>query len=117
VLIKLVIEAIPVYWNLLINIPKGILARIHKLCFNFMWKGSSEYIGSHLVNWKPLSAPISVGGWSWGLKDLVSFGRALVVKSVWVFMLGDSLWRNILIAKYIEPIQLLIGSANKGNRS
>jgi hypothetical protein len=28
---------------------------------------------------------------------------ALVVKSQWVFLIGDSLWRNILIAKYTEP--------------
>jgi hypothetical protein len=73
-LIKLVIEAIPVYWNLLINTLKGILARIHKLCFNFMWKGSSEYNGSHLVNWKPLSAPISVGGIRSKAKVIQIFG-------------------------------------------
>jgi hypothetical protein len=57
------------------------------------------------VNWKRLFAPKDVGGW--GLKDLVSFGRALVAKSLWVFLSSDSLWRRILIAKYIEPGSIL----------
>jgi hypothetical protein len=100
-----VIEAIPVYWHLLANILKGILAQICKMCFNFLWKGSFEYLGSHLVNWKCLSAPKNASGW--GLKDLVSFGCALVVKSLWVFLSSDSLWRSILIAKYIEPGSIL----------
>jgi hypothetical protein len=48
---------------------------------------------------------ISIGGW--GLKDLVSFGHALVENPLWVFLLGDSLWRKISIAKYIEPRTIL----------
>jgi hypothetical protein len=36
VLIKSLIEEVPVYWHLLALIPKGILCRIRKLCFNFL---------------------------------------------------------------------------------
>jgi hypothetical protein len=50
-LIKSVIEAIPVYWHFLANILKGILHRIRKLCCNYLWKGSFDYLGSHLVKW------------------------------------------------------------------
>ena len=36
VLIKSLIEVVPVYWHLLALIPKGILCRIRKPCFNFL---------------------------------------------------------------------------------
>jgi hypothetical protein len=77
-------EAILVYWHLLESILKGILTQIRKLCCNYIWKGNIEYLGSHLVNWKLLSQPKVLGGW--GLKDLVSFGKALATKSLWVFL-------------------------------
>jgi hypothetical protein len=48
VLIKSILEAIPVYWHLLAHIPKGILDRIKKVCFNYLWKGNCDYKGSHL---------------------------------------------------------------------
>jgi hypothetical protein len=48
-----------------------------------------------------LSNPKLVGGW--GIKNIILFGHALVEKSLWVFLSSDSLWRSILIAKYIEP--------------
>jgi hypothetical protein len=53
-LIKSIIEAILVYWHLLAYIPKGILVKIRKICFNYLWKGSGEYQESHLVSWKVL---------------------------------------------------------------
>jgi hypothetical protein len=49
-LIKYVIKVIHMYLNPLENILKGILVRIRKLCFNYLWKGKFEYLGSHLVN-------------------------------------------------------------------
>jgi hypothetical protein len=62
VLVKSVLEAIPVFWHTLAHIPKGVLERIRKCCFNFLWKGSSEYKGSHLARWKLIATPKSQGG-------------------------------------------------------
>lgn len=61
-LIKLVIEAMLDYWHLLAQIPKGILSWIRKLYFNYLWKGSTEYLGSHRINWKCLLRPKDHGG-------------------------------------------------------
>jgi hypothetical protein len=41
------------------------------------------------------------------------FGHALATKSLWVFLTQDSLWRKILIDKYISPAIWWIGF-NKG---
>jgi hypothetical protein len=39
VLIKSVLEAIPVYWMSLSWIPKGILEKARKLSFSYLWRG------------------------------------------------------------------------------
>lgn len=74
VLIKSLLEAIPVYWHLLAGIVKGVLVRIHKLCFNYLRKGSLQYKGSHLANWSTLSKPKNLGGL--GSKGFMVFRRA-----------------------------------------
>jgi hypothetical protein len=52
-----------------------------------------------------LSKPKNSGGW--GLKDIVVFGQSLAAKSLWVFLTRDSLWRHILIEKYIDPLSIV----------
>ena len=46
ILVKSVLEAIPVYW-VHFWIPMGILDRIRKICFNFLWSGKNENLGIH----------------------------------------------------------------------
>jgi hypothetical protein len=86
ILIKLVLEPIPVYWNLLALIVKGILDRIKKLYFNLLWESSAEYLGSRLVNWKIILMPKHLEGW--GLKYMKLFGKSLVSK----FLCGVTYW-------------------------
>jgi hypothetical protein len=47
VLVKSVLEAIHVFWHTLAHIPKGILEKIRKVFFNFVWKISCEFKGTH----------------------------------------------------------------------
>jgi len=42
VLAKLVFESIPIYWMTLAVIPKGVLERIYKLIFDFLWSSDKE---------------------------------------------------------------------------
>lgn len=42
VLIKSILMVILVYWNTLTWVPKGILARVRKVCSRFLWVGSKE---------------------------------------------------------------------------
>eukprot|EP01018_Ginkgo_biloba_P032610 Gb_14068 [translate_table: standard] len=41
ILIKSLLETIPVFWHTMAYIPKGILEKIRKCCFNYLWKGIS----------------------------------------------------------------------------
>jgi hypothetical protein len=93
------------YWHTLAHIPKGILEKIKKFCFNFLWQGSSEYKGTHWVNWIKIAAPKSLGGW--GLKDIHIFNHSLDAKSLWNMITKESFWRRILIQKYIAPGTIL----------
>jgi hypothetical protein len=42
VLVKSVLEAIPVYWMSLSWIPKGISEAARKITFRFLWSGKKE---------------------------------------------------------------------------
>jgi hypothetical protein len=105
VLIKSVLEVIPYLLASLDLDSKRNPYPDQKICFNYLWKGSLEYKGSHLANWKSLSKPKALGGW--GLKDRVMFGQVLASKSLWVFLMQESLWSHILITKYISPLSVV----------
>jgi hypothetical protein len=42
VLVKSILEAIHVYWSSLVGIRKGILGKIRKLSFIFLWDGCED---------------------------------------------------------------------------
>lgn len=42
VLIKSVLESIPIYWMALSWIPKGILEKAKRICFSFLWSGKQD---------------------------------------------------------------------------
>ena len=42
VLVKAMLEAIPVYWMSLSWIPKGILEKARWICLHFLWSGKKE---------------------------------------------------------------------------
>ena len=74
-MIKAILEAIPVYWMHL-WVPMGVIDKIRKLCFNFLWAGKENSFGLPWISWKFLAMPKSMGGW--GLKVPALFSKALV---------------------------------------
>ena len=98
ILIKAVLEAIPVYW-MHFWIPLGIIEKIRKLCFKFLQSGKLNALGLPWTSWKILANPKSMGGW--GLKVHVVFAKALAAKNVWNIIQGKGIWVNIAFQKYI----------------
>ena len=94
----------PVYW-MHFWIPVGILDRIRKLCFKFLWSHSGEASELPWSSWKDLANPKSLGGW--GLKIPAFFAKSLAAKNVWNLINGTGLWAQIAIQKYISPLSLL----------
>ena len=59
ILIKFELEVIPVFW-MHFWIPLGIIERIRKLCFKFLWARNSDSFG--FPSWKALARPKNLGG-------------------------------------------------------
>jgi hypothetical protein len=57
VLLNVVLNSIPVYWESIEKIQKGILHKIRELCFQFLWLGNVEKRNISLVKWSNLSGP------------------------------------------------------------
>ena len=80
ILAKAVLEAIPVFW-IHFWIPVGILKKIRKICFKFLWYGNKDSSGLPCTSWKTLACPKFLGGM--GSKSLAIFAKALATKSLW----------------------------------
>ena len=57
VLVKVVLEAMFVYWMALIWIPRGILDKIRKIFFYVLWGESQEKKIMPWVKWECLALP------------------------------------------------------------
>jgi hypothetical protein len=76
-----VLEGISIYWNALAFIPIGVLEKIRKISFMFLWSWKKENEGIPLVKWKTIAKPKYLGGR--GLKKIQHFGEALGAKCLW----------------------------------
>jgi hypothetical protein len=104
ILIKAVLESIPVYWMALAKIPATILRSIRQLIFSFLWTGSKT-TGYHLCNWETISKPKKMGGW--GLRNLPFFNRALLANTLWRIIMKPGIWSKVIKAKYFPQLPVL----------
>lgn len=98
VLLKLVLDIIPIYWTSIASIPKGILTKIRKKIFSFLWLSSWYLEGIPLVKWLRVTLPKKLGGW--GLKYIYLFSGGKCI------MHNTSLWGRILISKYLHRLSI-----------
>ena len=63
VLLKAVLQSIPVYWATIAYIPKGILQKLRKIFFSFIWSSNRHSKGIHLAKWKVLASLKDLRGW------------------------------------------------------
>jgi len=81
ILVKSVLESIPVYWLSLFKIPESILCGLRRYVASFLWSGSGRDNKIHLASWGMITRPKLMGGW--GLRNLEIFSRALRMKILW----------------------------------
>ena len=95
----------------------GIIDKIRKLCFKFLWSGKHNSYGLPWTSWKILANPKSLGGW--GLKFPIVFAKALAAKNVWNIIHGTGLWVKIVVQEYIHPLNILewIRSPDKNKKN
>jgi hypothetical protein len=105
VLVKVVLESIPVFWLGIVNIPSSVLARIRQLMFNFLWSGCGNSVRVHLCKWEDLAKPKAYGGW--GIKNLYWFSRALAANTLWRCLMRDGLWHRVIKDKYLSSTSVV----------
>jgi hypothetical protein len=100
ILIKAVLESLPVYWMALAHIPLSVIKKLHQLIFAFLWNGSKQNRGFHLCGWEILSKPKALGGW--GLRNLYLFYHALSANTLWRILMAPGIWNKLIKDKYIS---------------
>ena len=104
-LLKVVLKSILFYWESIAYIPKGILTKIRKKCFSFLWMARKQAEGIPLVKWRVISLPKVLGGW--GVKNLELFCKAIAAKNLWrLFQNLGSLSGRIILSKYCSGLIL-----------
>ena len=86
---------------LLARIPIGVTMCITNFYRNFVWRNQEKDNTFAWIVWDRISRPKQWGGW--GLKYLPLFSSALAAKMCWHLITGQSLWKEVITAKYISP--------------
>uniref|UniRef100_A0A803QQ69 Reverse transcriptase n=1 Tax=Cannabis sativa TaxID=3483 RepID=A0A803QQ69_CANSA len=112
VLIKSIIQAIPVYIMRCFRMTKGLICEIHSLIARFWWGSTTTKHQIHWGSWEKLSIDKGAGGM--GFRNLEEFNQALLAKQGWKIASNpESLLAQVLKALYYPNIDFL--SAGTGN--
>ncbi|QHO17517.1 Putative ribonuclease H protein [Arachis hypogaea] len=95
VLIKSVLNSLPIYYLSLYKMPKAVADKLITLQRNFMWCKENGNSGIPMVKWELVQAPKKVGGL--GVGDAMLRNTALLFKWWWRFSKEDCpLWKKIV---------------------
>jgi len=101
VLIKSVLNSLPLYYLSLFKVPKKVANEIVRLQRKFLWCGSKEGRYMPLVKWEMVMKQKNKGGL--GVGDLVSKNAALLFKWWWRFASEEgALWKAVVQAVHNE---------------
>lgn len=99
ILIKFVLESLPVYAMGTVIIPAKVLKKLTGIMRNFFWGGDSAKNYMSYVAWSRVTVPKGLGGL--GLRSLKEMNMALVLKIAWKIASGSSSpWAETIQAKY-----------------
>lgn len=101
-LIKLVLQAIPMYTKSTYRVPAGVCSELDAMVRKFWWESqpnANKFVA--LKAWKEICKPKRLGGL--GFRRFKDINSTLLAKLGWKLALGvDSLWCRVLKAKYLK---------------
>lgn len=98
-LLKSVLQAIPIYRMDNQDIPKTICQKMVEIFKKFLWQGTSKTRKWALLSWKWLSN--SVTEWGLGLRDPYILKQVMGAKLWWRSIQGgEDLWKMLWEKKY-----------------
>jgi hypothetical protein len=114
ILIKAILQAIPVYAMSVFLLPKNICKKITNVISQFWWGDDDQGRKMHWYAWWKMCFPKKEGGM--GFRDLHSFNLAMLAKQVWRLIdAPDSLCARVLKAKYYPHTDILKAGPKAGS--
>eukprot|EP00253_Pinus_taeda_P012157 PITA_12157 len=105
VLIKVVLQSMPLYLFSILAAPKWVLKAIKKLQRNFLWGSSGHNRKWALIKWEKACLPKKVGGI--GLRDPEHSNVIMGAKIWWKWLaFPETLWAKFWTAKYTSNLPL-----------
>lgn len=102
VLVKAVLQSIPMYQLSAMAAPKGACAKMVEIFKKFIWGGLKDQRKWSLISWKDLVKSKTEGGL--GLRDPYMLNQVMGAKLWWRWMNGgNDLWKRIWTKKYNMP--------------
>lgn len=115
IMLKAVIQAIPVYVMSIFRLPESVCEDLNKLARNFWWGADKGKRKTHWRAWSCLTKPKHNGGLDF--RDFRLFNQALLARQAWRLLdKPDSLCARVMKAKYY-PNGSLVDTAFGGNAS
>jgi hypothetical protein len=114
ILLKAIIQAIPVFAMGIFKIPKKLCKDINDAMAGFWWGDAEEQRRMHWFAWWKMCIPKNMGGM--GFRDLHSFNLAMLAKQSWrLLSRPDSLCARVIKAKYYPNTNLLYAGPKSGS--
>lgn len=114
-LIKSVLQALPVYVMGIFKLPDSVCEDLSKAVRKFWWGAGDGKRRTHWRAWDSLTKPKQCGGM--GFRDFRLFNQALLARQSWrILEFPESLCARVLKAKYF-PNGSLIDTSFSGNAS
>lgn len=113
ILLKTVVQAIPIYTMSVFRLPKTLIKEINSLMSKFWWGFKENLNKIAWVSWKNLGRKKDNGGL--GFRELDCFNMAMLAKQGWrILKFPDSLAARVMREKYFPDSNFL--KANLGKR-
>lgn len=110
ILAQSVLGQICVYWAQLFFIPSAIVNKLNRLMATYIWGGNKDKTKFHLTKLENITLPKKIG--RSGIMNLRLFGMALLCKSLWRVLFGNSLWSQAIKMKYLGNYEIFYWQRN-----
>ena len=112
VLIKAVLNNLPLYYLSLFKIPKKVAQAINNIQRRFLWNGQQQGRYNALVKWELIQKPKDRGGLE--ITDCTMKNAALLFKWWWRYASEErSLWRRVVDSIHEDDITIMPGRNTK----
>jgi hypothetical protein len=106
ILIKSVVQAIPIFSMACFKLPRGLCHHINALVRKFWWGSKEGERKPSWVSWKEMCKPKNMGGL--GFRDIELFNLALLARQGWrMLQQPGSLSAQVIKARYFPDSDLL----------